>query len=111
MSTLVTLHCRNCGNRRRVPALEVDAMKFHPTCPQCSQPVEIVRPLRPAAQRLPVLGLVHVVPLNDLREHLCAIDCWCKPTASEDEPRVIVHHAMDKREEFEPDNPRRRPPA
>lgn len=43
---------------------------------------------------------IHVVPLNDLREHVASTDCWCKPT--EDAwPDVWVHHAMDKREEYE----------
>jgi hypothetical protein len=44
---------------------------------------------------------LHVYPLNDLREHQMSIDCWCKPTPLEDEPNVIVHHSMDKREEYE----------
>ena len=49
---------------------------------------------------------IHVVPLNDLREHVISENCWCKPT--EDDgwpsvwgPSVWVHHAMDKREEYE----------
>lgn len=43
---------------------------------------------------------VHVVPLNDLREHEAIKDCWCKPTEDAVDD-VWVHHSMDKREEFE----------
>lgn len=43
---------------------------------------------------------IHVIPLNDLREHTCAPDCWCKPTLDESDP-IYVHHAMDRREEYE----------
>jgi len=43
---------------------------------------------------------VHVVPLNDLREHT-APDCWCKPTEDKGWPDVWVHHSMDRREEYE----------
>lgn len=43
-------------------------------------------------------GGVHVVPLNDLREHDLNGSCWCKPTHDEG---VWVHHAMDGREAFE----------
>jgi hypothetical protein len=42
----------------------------------------------------------HVVPVDDLREH-DPENCWCCPTFNED--IMWVHHAMDKREEFEPD--------
>lgn len=41
----------------------------------------------------------HVVPIDDLRDHLPSSDCWCYPT--EDEAGVLVHHAMDGREAFE----------
>lgn len=40
----------------------------------------------------------HVVPLNDFRGHDRTISCWCHPT---DEDGVIVHHSMDRREEYE----------
>lgn len=45
--------------------------------------------------------LIHVVPLNDLREHETSIACWCRPTPDEGEPRVILHHALDQREKYE----------
>lgn len=42
---------------------------------------------------------VHVVPLNDYREHECSRNCWCCPSADDD--GVVVHHAMDGRERYE----------
>lgn len=44
---------------------------------------------------------VHVLPVNDLREHVEEIDCWCRPRQDVDEPAVIVHNSMDRREEYE----------
>lgn len=43
----------------------------------------------------------HIIPLDDLREHVTSVDCWCHPTPDVDEPLVIVHHSMDRREEYE----------
>lgn len=42
---------------------------------------------------------VHVLPVNDLREHIESEECWCRPRI-EDEPngQVIVHNSMDGRE-------------
>lgn len=45
--------------------------------------------------------LIHVVPLNDLRDHEVSIACWCHPTPDEDEPQIILHHALDQREKYE----------
>ena len=44
---------------------------------------------------------IHVVPLNDLREHSVSTDCSCKPTEYDECPDVWVHHSMDDREAFE----------
>lgn len=41
---------------------------------------------------------VHVLPLNDLRDHDETADCWCKPRRDEDEPRVVIHNSLDQRE-------------
>lgn len=47
---------------------------------------------------------VHVLPINDLREHEETRDCWCKPrvefadNVSDLETRVIVHNSLDGRE-------------
>jgi len=46
-------------------------------------------------------SIMHVVPLNDLREHVASKDCWCKPTEDEGWPDIWVHHAMDQREQYE----------
>jgi len=44
---------------------------------------------------------IHVVPLNDLREHDTSLTCWCHPTPEDDESRVVLHHSMDERESYE----------
>ena len=44
---------------------------------------------------------VHVLPVNDWRPHEATKNCWCNPTPDEQNPRVIVHHSMDRREEYE----------
>jgi hypothetical protein len=43
--------------------------------------------------------LTHVVPVNDLREHITDGECWCNPDVDDD--LVVTHHSMDRREEFE----------
>jgi hypothetical protein len=49
-----------------------------------------------------VRPLWHVYPLDDLREHVTdGPGCWCNPTPDEEEPQLLVHHAMDGREAFE----------
>lgn len=41
----------------------------------------------------------HIYPLNDLREHTTdGTPCWCKPV---EDGELIIHNAMDKREEYE----------
>jgi hypothetical protein len=42
---------------------------------------------------------VHVVPIDDLREHEPSPACWCRPR--EAEPRVFVHNSLDGRELYE----------
>jgi hypothetical protein len=44
---------------------------------------------------------LHVTPQGDLREHDISLECWCKPTPDEEDSRVIIHHALDQREEYE----------
>lgn len=41
---------------------------------------------------------IHVVPVDDLREHDTTASCWCRPTYDDG---VWVHHSMDRREEYE----------
>ena len=42
---------------------------------------------------------VHVIPVADLRPHNEeGIICWCEPEVEEN---IVVHHAMDEREQYE----------
>lgn len=41
----------------------------------------------------------HIIPTNDLREHSTDSTCWCRPEEHED--GLIVHNAMDGREQYE----------
>lgn len=38
---------------------------------------------------------------DDLREHTLSLDCWCRPAIDTEESRVVIHHSMDRREEYE----------
>ena len=42
--------------------------------------------------------LTHVVPVNDLREHVTNGDCWCNPITDDG---VVIHNSMDERESYE----------
>ena len=44
---------------------------------------------------------IHVIPLEDLREHDAKETCWCKPRELEDQPDVYIHNALDGRERYE----------
>ena len=44
---------------------------------------------------------VHIVPENDLREHLVNKDCWCNPDVDEEFENIIIHHALDGRDLYE----------
>ena len=50
---------------------------------------------------------IHVTPINDLREHIESLDCWCEPHSEwidEDTGLpyaagpLVVHNALDGRE-------------
>lgn len=43
---------------------------------------------------------IHVVPLNDLREHAEEATCWCNPQVDE-ELNLVTHNSADNREAFE----------
>jgi hypothetical protein len=44
-----------------------------------------------------------VAPINDLRPHeIGKVECWCNPFM---DGEVLVHNAMDKREEYEHGKP------
>ena len=42
---------------------------------------------------------LHVVPIDDLREHEPHAECWCSPV--QEEAGYIVHFALDERDKFE----------
>ncbi|MCA3152070.1 MAG: hypothetical protein ING77_12920 [Rhodocyclaceae bacterium] len=44
---------------------------------------------------------LHVVPLDDLREHELDGACWCKPVEDVEHPGLWTHHALDGRENYE----------
>ena len=43
-------------------------------------------------------GQKAVLPVDDMKPHEPGEGCWCHPTWEDD---VLVHHAMDKREDYE----------
>ena len=47
-------------------------------------------------------GQLHVVPVNDLRDHVTSVDCWCCPI---DDDGIIVHNSLDGREKYENGEP------
>jgi hypothetical protein len=44
---------------------------------------------------------IHVVPINDSREHIASPDCWCKPAEDGEYPDIWTHHSMDERKQHE----------
>lgn len=46
-------------------------------------------------------GNLHIMPTNDLRDHVDSTDCWCKPTQDDENSNLFIHHSMDRREEYE----------
>lgn len=42
---------------------------------------------------------LHVMPINDLREHISKAECFCKPFYVGD--GVYLHNSLDRREEYE----------
>ena len=47
---------------------------------------------------------IHVLPVNDLREHVESEDCWCHPRIERvgDDGWLVVHNSADGRELVEP---------
>ena len=43
-------------------------------------------------------GNRHVSPILDQREHDMSVDCWCRPRHDEDDPSIIIHNSLDRRE-------------
>lgn len=48
---------------------------------------------------------IHVMPVDDLKPHLSARGCWCRPVEDSStvlgEHDVLIHNAMDCRERHE----------
>lgn len=47
---------------------------------------------------------VHVLPINDLRDHVETRDCWCAPTlyiADDGDEMTVIHNSADGRELIE----------
>jgi hypothetical protein len=48
---------------------------------------------------------MHVLPMNDFREHVADMSCWCCPTLDdgweEGIEKIFIHHSMDGREKYE----------
>ena len=45
--------------------------------------------------------MIHVYPLNDLRDHVVeGKTCWCDPEYDE-EHDVLIHNSLDGREDYE----------
>jgi len=43
----------------------------------------------------------HVMPLNDLRNHIESIWCWCKPLRDDEDNSILIHNSADDREKYE----------
>lgn len=42
---------------------------------------------------------IHVLPINDLREHEETRSCWCKPVIHDEaDMPIVAHNSMDRRE-------------
>lgn len=41
---------------------------------------------------------VHIIPLDDLAEHYLDPECWCHPKPDKNQPVMLVHNSMDRRE-------------
>lgn len=47
---------------------------------------------------LPLQDTIHVVPIDDLKEHEDK-DCWCEPRLIiEDDFYIFIHNSLDRRE-------------
>ena len=44
---------------------------------------------------------MHIVPENDLREHITSKECWCKPVQDEELLTLFIHNSLDRRELYE----------
>ncbi len=47
------------------------------------------------------IGEIHVMPIDDMVEHIESPSCPCGPSEDTQEPRVMIHHSADRREDVE----------
>lgn len=43
----------------------------------------------------------HIIPAGDIDLHRADPTCWCSPEEDPEDPGIWVHHAMDRRDEYE----------
>ena len=48
-----------------------------------------------------VIAERHVVPVDDIRDHITDVTCWCQPSEDKDHRHLWVHQSADGRERRE----------
>lgn len=48
-----------------------------------------------------VTASLHVIPLDDLKDHTEDMSCWCNPKTHIEDTSVVIHNSMDRRELYE----------
>ena len=48
-----------------------------------------------------VISEKHVVPVDDIRDHITDVTCWCQPSEDRDHRHLWVHQSADGRERRE----------
>ena len=69
----------------------------------------MVCPVGLVPSQLPALGMMHVLPINDEREHETTTTCWCEPRIEWNDPEtgevyseaLVIHNSADGRELIE----------
>lgn len=44
----------------------------------------------------------HLMPIDDLREHVASPQCWCRPIKDCESARLNIHNSLDRREDDDP---------
>lgn len=44
---------------------------------------------------------LHIMPINDIREHEADAGCFCKPQQDSKTPGLFIHNSLDRREVYE----------
>lgn len=46
---------------------------------------------------------IHVIPINDMKEHIHSRKCWCNPRLEQKNTKetLVIHNSMDGRELIE----------